>query len=87
MADLSNQPIDWSKQTDNMTSLGTAFFAGLSVGRCHYVTNNEFIVQLVADLSNQPIDQSKQTDNMTSLGTAFFAGLAVGRCHYVTMDS
>ena len=36
MADLTNQPIDRSKQTDNMTSLGTAFFAGLAVGRCNY---------------------------------------------------
>ena len=59
MADLTNKSIDRSKQTDNMTSLGTAFFAGLSVGRCHFVTNNEFIVQLMADLTNLPIDRSK----------------------------
>lgn len=42
------------------------------------VSNNNFIVQLMADLTNQPIDRSKQTDNMTSLGTAFLAGLAMG---------
>ena len=43
------------------------------------VSNNNFIVQLMADLTNQPIDRSKQTDNMTSLGTAFLAGLAMGK--------
>ena len=33
MADLTNQPIDRSKQTESMSSLGTAFFAGLAVGK------------------------------------------------------
>ncbi|XP_060600237.1 putative glycerol kinase 5 isoform X2 [Ruditapes philippinarum] len=32
MADLTNQVINKSTQTDNMSSLGTAFFAGLAVG-------------------------------------------------------
>ncbi|KAL4219808.1 putative glycerol kinase 5 [Mactra antiquata] len=32
MADLTNQVMNRSTQTENMTSLGTAFFAGLAVG-------------------------------------------------------
>lgn len=39
------------------------------------VSNNDFLVQLMADLTNQVMDRSTQTENMTSLGTAFLAGL------------
>lgn len=33
MSDLTNQVIDRSRQTEHMTSLGTAFFAGLAMGK------------------------------------------------------
>ena len=33
MSDLTDQVINRSKQTEHMTSLGTAFFAGLAMGR------------------------------------------------------
>ncbi|KAK3584659.1 hypothetical protein CHS0354_001238 [Potamilus streckersoni] len=42
------------------------------------VTNNEFVVQLMADITNQSVDRAKQTGDMTSLGVAFLAGLATG---------
>ncbi|KAH9487676.1 putative glycerol kinase 5 [Bulinus truncatus] len=41
------------------------------------VTNNNFLVQLMADLVDQTIDRSQHVD-MTCLGAAFLAGLAKG---------
>ncbi|XP_022257261.1 putative glycerol kinase 5, partial [Limulus polyphemus] len=41
------------------------------------VSNNDFLVQLVADLTEHPVNRPKQRD-MSCLGAAFLAGLAVG---------
>ena len=41
------------------------------------VSNNNFLVQMMADLTNRQVDRPKHID-MASLGAAFLAGLAVG---------
>lgn len=41
------------------------------------VSNNKFVLQLMADLTNQVIEKSRFTD-MTNLGAAFLAGLGQG---------
>ncbi|CAH1783633.1 unnamed protein product [Owenia fusiformis] len=41
------------------------------------VSNNDFIMQLIADITNQSIERPCHTD-MTSLGAAFLAGLTIG---------
>ncbi|XP_013411055.1 putative glycerol kinase 5 isoform X2 [Lingula anatina] len=41
------------------------------------VSNNDFVLQVMADIINQKIERPSQTD-MTSLGAAYLAGLAAG---------
>ena len=42
------------------------------------VSNNRFVLQLMADLTSQVIEKSRFTD-MTNLGAAFLAGLGQGK--------
>ncbi len=41
------------------------------------VSNNDFVVQLIADLTGKEVERAVHRD-MSSLGTAFLAGLAIG---------
>ena len=42
------------------------------------VSNNDFLVEMLADLINCKVDRPHHVD-MASLGAAFLAGLAVGK--------
>ena len=70
--------------------LGGTLNLALSV-RCRVdggVSNNTFLMQLIANLTNHTLDRPRHLD-MTSLGAAFLAGLAIGtndRSHCVALE-